>query len=394
MHKYCSLVTHVLIGSILLFETSCQKDYSNEGGSPGSVALGSLYDSLGDCSNISINGFYKAGIAFTSNNYITVKANINSPGSYNIYTDTINGYYFSASGNIAGVGIQAIKLMAYGKPIDASAARFTLHFDTEFCYFTILQDSAIFTLAGNCGASIVNGNYKTGVPLNAGDTVNVTVNVVNTGPYNIETPVENGISFGAKGVFNKIGPEVITLGGSGKPLAEGNTSIALNIGAAGCSFIIPVSNTTNNYSLFWKFTVDSTIHWQGILDSGRLSVAINTNYPSNVIYAMQVYGAGDGPFLAPITFQLNIARINHDASAGPYSPGLSGSKDFIGYVGHFDTTGNLSSSNSLPAFNLTVTTYNNVTRLVEGTFSGPVIDEFGKKHVLTGGAFRTYFKYN
>jgi hypothetical protein len=352
-----------------------------------------LADSLGDCSNISIHGSYKAGITFTGDNYITVEVTINSAGRFDIYTDTVNGYYFKGSGNAAGIGKQSINLVAYGKPGYDSPAQFTLHFNTEFCYFTILPGSAIFNLAANCGGAIVNGNYKTGIPLNAGDTVNITVNVTSTGPYSIETAVENGISFSAKGVFNKIGSEVINFTGRGTPLTEGKTSIALNIGGASCSFTIPVSSAAINYPLFWKFTVDSTIHQQGILDSGRLNVTVNTNYPSNTVYAMQVYGAGDSPLLVPLTFQLNLARINHILSVGAYSPGTTGSKDFIGYVGHFDTTGNLSASNNLPAFVITVTTFDNITRLVEGKFSGPVIDDFGKKHIITDGAFRTYFKY-
>lgn len=393
MRKYFFLVSKVLIGSVLFFGTSCQKDYSNEGGGLRSLALGSLLDSLGDCSNISIHGSYKAAITFTDDNYIAAEVNITTAGSYNIYTDTVNGYYFKGSGNAVGIGKQSIKLVAYGKAAYDSSAQFYLHFNTEVCHFTILPGTAIFNLSQNCGASIVNGNYKTGIPLNAGDTVNIMVNVTSTGPYTIETPVENGISFSAKGTLTNIGSEVITLKGNGTPLAEGNTSIPLNIGGASCSFTIPVSNTTINYPLFWKFTVDSTIHQQGILDSGRLSVTVNTNYPTNTVYAMQVYGAGDGLLLVPLTFQLNVARINHVLSVGAYSPGTTGSKDFIGYVGHFDTSGNLSVSNNLPAFIVTVTTFDNITRLVEGTFNGPVIDDFGRKHVITNGAFRTYFKY-
>ncbi len=394
MRKLFFIVTEVLIGSILLFETSCQKEYSNEGGSFSSIALGSLTDSLGNCSKISINGSYKTGVAFTANNYISVEVNINEAGNYNLNTDTLNGYYFKGSGSVSSVGIQSIKLLAYGKPVIAVPSLFTLHFNSSICHFTVLPDSAIFSLAANCGTAVVNGNYKTGIPLNAGDTVNVRVNVTGTGAYTIETPVENGISFTANGVFDKIGAQVITLAGRGTPIAEGNTAIALNIEPASCSFIVAVSNYTIDYSMSWKFTVDSITHWQGILDSGRLVVTSNPNYLSNIIYGMQVYGAPDGPFVTPITFQLNVGRINQDASAGSYSPGISGSKDFIGYVGHSDTTGNLSVTTTLPSFIISVTTFDYFTRLVEGTFGGPVIDDFGRMHVITDGAFRTYFKHN
>ena len=394
MHKYYSLLVNVLISGILLLGTSCKKEYSYEGGNTPSLASGSLKDSLGNCSNISIKGSYAPGIAFTGNNYITAEADISNTGSYTIYTDTVNGYYFNAAGFATTIGLQAIKINGYGRPLVAIPALFTLHFNESVCFFTILPDSAMFNLAANCGAAIVNGNYKTGVLLDTSNTVNILLNVVSPGPYSIQTPVVNGICFGAKGTFTAAGTYSITLAGTGIPAAEDTTVIPFNIaGTTGCSIIVPVTAEMMDYPLFWKYTVDNSIHQKGILDSGVLSTNVNMNYPSNVVYAMQVYGTGNDPLVKNITFELNIARINHVLSSGSYIPGVTGSMDFIGYMGHFDMTGNLSASDSFPAFTIIVTTYDSATRLVEGTFSGPVIDHFGLTHTITDGAFRTYFKY-
>ena len=391
MHRYSFSIIGVLISGMLLLASSCHKEYSYEGGIVPLVAAGSLSDLLGNCGGVTISGSYKPNIALTDNNYVTVQANISSPGSYKIYTDTVNGYYFNATGYAGATGLQPVKLNGYGKPLVAAAAGFTLHFNDGTCRFTIAQDSATFNLSGNCNASHVNGTYITGVPLDAGDTVNIRVNVTKPGAYSIETPAVKGISFIATGTFTTTGNYPVTLTGSGTPVTAGNTTIPVTIAGAACSFVVPVSGDTMNSTMFWRYTADG-IDQQGILDSGIVSTGVNMLYPSNTINTMQVYGAADGPLLAPLTFQLFVSRINHELTTGSYHPAINGSTDFIGFALHFDMTGNLSASADFPDFTIFVTAYNDTTRLVEGNFIGPVIDEFGQTHTITNGAFRTYFK--
>lgn len=391
MFRYSSSIIGVLISSILLLAIACHKEYSYEGGSVPLVATGSLSDSLGNCGAITISGSYKPDVALTGNNYITVQANISSPGSYTIYTDTVNGYYFNATGYAGAIGFQSVKLKGYGTPLVAAAAGFTLHFNDGSCMFTISPDSATLNLSGNCNAIHVNGIYKEGMSLDAGDTVNILVNVTSPGSYSIETSAVNGISFSATGAFTTTGNYLVTLTGSGTPVSAGSTTIPVTIAGTSCSFIVPVTSDTTNHDMFWRYTVDG-LDEQGILDSGIVSTSVNMLYPLNTIHTMQVYGAADGPFVAPLTFQLYISRINHALVTGSYHPAIDGSTDFIGFVLHFDSTGNLSASATLPGFTMFVTTYNETTRLVEGNFIGPVIDEFGQTHTITKGAFRTYFK--
>ncbi len=142
-----------------LLVISCHKEYSYEGGSAPLVAAGSLSDSLGNCGGITISGSYKPNITLTDNNYITMQVNINSAGSYNIYTDTVNGYYFNGTGYAGATDLQPVKLKGYGTPLVAAAARFTLHFNRSICGFTIAPDSSTFDLSGNCNATKVNGTY-------------------------------------------------------------------------------------------------------------------------------------------------------------------------------------------------------------------------------------------
>ncbi len=229
------------------------------------------------------------------------------------------------------------------------------------------------------------------MPLDASDTINIRVNVTSPGAYSIETPTINGISFKATGTFTTAGNYPVTLAGSGTPVTAGNTTIPVAIAGTSCSFVLTVAGNTMNQQMFWRYTADGADE-QGIMDSGAVSTSVNGLYPLNIIKTMQGYGDAHGPSLGPITFQLDISRINHELTTGSYHPAINGSVDFIGFILHFDTTGNLSASVALPDFTISVTTYNDATRLVEGTFAGPVIDEFGQTHTITNGAFRTYFK--
>ncbi|MDQ2862478.1 MAG: hypothetical protein M3R50_02300 [Bacteroidota bacterium] len=376
---------------IFLFIASCKKEYSYEGGSVPLIALGSLHDSLGNCSEIKLSGDYKLGTAFTDNNFITVQVNIIGAGSYTIYTDTTNGFYFMASGFISNNGLQSIRLKAYGQPAFAVVNNFTVHFNQSSCMFIIGQDAATFNFTGNCNDAIVNGIYQIAAKLDASDSVDILVNVIKPGPFNLQSTTVNGMSFAAAGNFLNAGNYTITLKGSGTPIAVGTFTLPITSNGNTCSFEIDVNGAATSGDLFWQYTVEGNVQ-KGVLDSAIRSIGNNALYPANVIYELEAYGRANGSPGAPITFQIDLNRINNVLSTGSYIPAILGSRDFTGYVGHADFTGNLSASNDQPSFTIVVTSYDTTSRLVEGTFSGPVIDHLGQTHTMTDGSFRTYFK--
>jgi hypothetical protein len=139
-----------------------------------------------------------------------------------------------------------------------------------------------------------------------------------------------------------------------------------------------------------QFTINGT-EYRGLLDSATHSITSVISFPSNLINALYVYGAPDDR--APITFQLQISRINHMLTTGSYYPATPGSKDFTGYVGHSDTSGNYSTSYNMPAFTLSVSVCDTINRFIKGTFSGLVINQSRQTLTMTNGAFQTYYKY-
>ncbi len=358
------------------------------------IAEGSLLDSSSNCVPITVSGVYTATTTFTNNNYIIVHANITSTGTFKIFTDTINGYYFIDSGRVNNNGSQAFKLIAHGKPIASSTANFTAHFNDSHCIFSVLSDTAEYTFASsgtNCPNANVNGLYQPGVALNASDTVNIIMNVTRPGSYSIQTPTVNGISFSAKGNFSSIGNYTVTLTGMGIPNSIGATVFPINIAGTKCSFVVSVaSDLTGDSTMTWEFTVNG-IDYKGFLDSAIEKIDTATTFPVSFIDALEVYGTPDGR--SSINFELQVSRIAHVLSTGDYHPYLLSNKDFSGYVSHHDTTGNFSATYNQPSFTLTVTAYNTISRLIKGTFSGPVINEHGQTVTMMNGAFQTYYKH-
>jgi len=377
--------------SLLLLMQSCKKEYSYEGGNTSSVASGSLQDSLGNCKLIEVKGSYQPGIALTGDNYINVQVNITETGAYHIFTDTVNGFYFTASGFTGTNGLQTIQLKAYGQLLVATSENFNVHFNENLCEFSIPQDSALFTFAGACGSAIVNGIYNIATPLDESDTVNILMNVTRPGPFTIQTLTVRSMLFYAAGNFSHTGNYMVTLKGSGIPTVTGNITVPITVAGTSCSFNITVGDDTTSGNLYWQFMADGIEH-KGILDSAIVSIVHNDLYPANKIYELIDYGNPYTPKGAPISFEINLARNNKFLTAGAYTPGFMGSRDFVGDVEHVDTTGNLSTSTTMPSFTIIVTSLDTIARRVEGTFSGPVIDEFGQTHTIKEGAFQTYFK--
>src|SRR3954447_17859382 len=120
----------VVLAGLFLF-IACEKEFSLESGFAGRTATGSLLDSLGNCRDIVANGAYFADSTLSDSNYVLVQVTIDSGGSYNIFTDTQDGFSFRDSGVIAA-GTHTIKLKASGKPAAAKQTTFEAVFDTSF----------------------------------------------------------------------------------------------------------------------------------------------------------------------------------------------------------------------------------------------------------------------
>jgi hypothetical protein len=116
--------------AFLVFFTACQKEVSVESGTP---SAGSLQNTAGDCMPKNVGGNFIANKVLNDSNFIEVSVDVAVPGSYTIFTDTVNGYYFRGQGSFANAGTATVKLKGNGKPLVAGTDNFLVIYDSTFC---------------------------------------------------------------------------------------------------------------------------------------------------------------------------------------------------------------------------------------------------------------------
>jgi len=305
MKKLCGLL---LTGLILLY--SCQKEASFENGE-GVSSEGTLQsDVTGDCLPKEIGGTYEAGVELVgASNTIEVQVNVLKTGPYLIYTDTVNGYYFRGSGSFVATGMNTVTLQGNGTPLLESIDNFTVRYGTSECIIpvTVLPAGsggpAEFTFNGSPGTCmdfVPNGDYVMGVPLTLSNTIDIKVNVTTAGTYSISTTASNGMTFTGTGTL-LTGAQIITLKGSGTPVAAGTTDIPVTAGTTTCSFSVDVLGTPIEKDYFPR-TAGS--NWSYELDDNESDSILIRAKPGTVTIGGNPFNTFEGTVdLATMPFQ-------------------------------------------------------------------------------------------
>ena len=212
------------------------------------------------CTGALINGVYKAGIAATTANMVTLKVNVTKTGFYNIGTATINGITFNGTGSFTTTGSQNLVLTAAGTP--AAAGDFNYTAGTNGCQFSVSvlppAAAAAFTLAGAPGACtgmLIGGTYKMGSALNTTNLVTVKVDVTTVGAFTISTNTVNGMTFAVSAEFTQTGQQDVVLFGAGTPAAAGTFTFIPTGGNQGCSFEVIVTDNSGGGITDYYFDV-------------------------------------------------------------------------------------------------------------------------------------------
>lgn len=234
-----------------LFISSCKKVDD-----PTGLSAGTLKDSTnGACLPVVVNGIFKVDSVLSSENYVDVKANVSIGGSFDIKSDSVNGYSFHKSGTLSA-GLNVIRLYASGKPIAAGVNTFHITYGLSSCSFNITvygtgpgSGTALYTLGGspgNCSISSITGNYVVGQVMTPANKVEMAVNVTTPGTYIITGALINGVSFSASGVFANPGLQNIFLSASGTPAAPGLFNYPVTNITTSCGFSITYTTTITN----------------------------------------------------------------------------------------------------------------------------------------------------
>ncbi len=297
--KFLSLF--VVTGFFLL---SCQKELSYEDG----ATRGSLVkDAFGDCAAVQPSGIYKQDSALGANNFVDVQINATTTGTYDIKTDTVNGYSFRAVGVVTIPGLNSVRLIGSGKPLLAGTDVFRVRFDTSVCEINIdvaLPGSgggttAVFTLgstAGSCTGGGLSGTYTSGIAMTAANTANIGVTVQTAGSYTISTTTANGVTFSGTGNV-ALGTTSITLIASGTPAASATpvtSSYNITSGTSTCGFTITYAATPPPAT----FTVNCT----GAVASGTYTQGVAMTASNTYTIAATSTGAG--------SYSITTASVN------------------------------------------------------------------------------------
>lgn len=312
----------VLLLAVTLF-AGCAKELSFEG--PDTPAQGSLQsDITGDCLPKTVNGTYVAGTALVpATNTITVSVSVVEAGTYHITTDTVNGYFFSGSGQFTSTGINQVTLQSNGTPFASGVNNFAVSFDSTFCdiQVSVLPSGAggpaVYTLEGtgspaSCSGATASGNYIIGTALNGSNAVTLSVNVTTIGTYNIATTATNGMTFTGSGAFLSTGVQPVVLTGSGTPSGTaGTVTIPVTAGSSTCSFQV-TTVTGSTYSFDCASAVVNGTYQAGtpLTSSNTVSITVNvaTAGPYNIITTatngMTFSASGTFSTTGPVTIDL------------------------------------------------------------------------------------------
>jgi hypothetical protein len=331
-----------------LFLTGCVKNDD-----PAGVSTGTLQSAItGDCSPVVVNGIFMVDSVLTNNNYVDVQVNVTVGGSFDIKSDSINGYIFKKSGTISA-GLNTIRLYASGKPVATGTNTFTVVYGGTACNFSVTVfaagggfGTALYTLGGspgNCSISNITGNYIVGTAMTANNKVETTVNVTGTGTYNITGIAVNGVTFNASGVFANPGIQNIFLAASGTPATAGIFTYPVMNGATNCNFSITYTTVIANatYALSGSpgnctaATVNGTYTAGTALTASNTAV-INVNVTSPGIYTIATTTVNGISFSASGTFnitgpqQVTLNGTGTPTAAGPFNYPVSGGGNSCG----------------------------------------------------------------
>lgn len=259
---------------------------------------------------------------------------------------------------------------------------------------------SLVSSGGTCSNYQIHGTYYAGKALSQDtNTVIVQVNVTQVGAYTVSTNTINGYSFFASGVFISTGIQNVTMKGQGTPVATGTNSFTVTAGASTCSFPITVQQLPAGTAVNkWSFTEGSR-NFSG-------------EFPLPAIFGDDVWGFGKAlDMLGQVqtTDTLFDLYIQFPASATQPIPGTYVTEPLVGSQNTSDfNLFNIALGEQYyyakdiiltpppyPNVKMTIiiTSYDPVTKIVKGTFSGTAWNGAGTIVNITNGKFETEVEF-
>lgn len=310
---------------------SCQKGIHWDIASTGFL----IKDANNNCLPVSLKGDYVADSLLGADNTLFVDVNVTGAGTYQIYTDTVNGYAFSSAGTFDNTGVHHVQLWGKGKPLVPGTNQIIIHYNSSTCSAAIPVTTntippATYTLQGEpgkCMNSKLLGKYVATHLLDTSNKVEIMLNVLTAGSYDIKTQFINGYSFSASGLFETTGPHTITLTGEGWCENKGVNSFVVTSSASTCSFEVNVMSDEAVFKLntlagkCMDYIVSGTFVKDIYLDTmSRVVISVDVTSPGRYnIHTLLINGYS---FMAAGTFlSAGVQRLTLFAQGKPVYAG-------------------------------------------------------------------------
>ena len=251
-------------GGLMIYNTDedCVDYYDKEKKVWISLCQGSSNPVVGisDCSRIRVYGQYYQGAPLGSANYISIPITVTQKGNYNIIASSGNGYYFQASGVFEELGTFEIRLNGMGTPVANTPNPGNYNLITFTCNGSALGenctdvkvkvDAQTMGYRVECDSIKVFGSYQTRNFMTNDNYVEIPIDVVQTGPTNIQTEMVNGIKFSVSTTLTAFGEQKIVMKAEGSPKQEGTFTYSFSTDGSirnSCSFKVSVFSTLGTF---------------------------------------------------------------------------------------------------------------------------------------------------
>ncbi|CAN5900218.1 hypothetical protein BH11BAC4_BH11BAC4_07450 [soil metagenome] len=364
----------LIIIAAVFFVSACQKElgFDQDG-----IARGTLKkdNTTGECLPSTVNGIYKQDSILNNTNFIDIQLNLTTTGTYEVKSDTVNGYSFKGTGTLGLVGLNTVRLYATGKPLLAGIDAFTISFDGSSCVISVIviganTGVAVFTLEGApgaCSGAVVSGTYTMGSPLVIDNTVTITINVISPGTYLLGAVSVNGMLFSSTGYFPNPGLQAVTLNGTGVPLQVGIFNVTASNGTSNCTFsitVVPPAAGTSVYTLDIAGGACSGAAYTGTYTAGTPLTATNI-----VLINVNVTAVGSYSITTTTDNGMSFSATGSFIVTGPQPLVLVGSGTPIA-AGTFNFTASTGVTGSANCtFSVTVSGTTNLEYIPETDFS-------------------------
>ncbi len=272
-------------------------------------------------------------------------------------------------------------------------------------YSSLTGAGSLWDSSGNCMPDSVHGTFYDGITPGS-DTayVEVQVNVTATGSYTISSDLQNGFQFFDSGFFSNTGINTIRLKPIGTPILPVSATFNISYDSSYCSFTINVHDSTGtglggkqqdstgtgdpDAVGAWQFTTaDGT--FSGSIDTASIGIDSSIWKSGGKMLYIQGFTSTKDTTFHIITYlpSGSIATGSYTTQAVPpnaagiFAYTLSSSGEVI-----YDAL----PDNNATASNVTIniTSYDNTTNIIKGTFSGTADDSGGNATVnITNGSF-------